>query len=176
MYLKTVVALRHFNSATYDICETVFSHRVPDLSGSIGFSDLGSRKIRPHLYPAVDPGSDWDGTDAYIGAKIQLAPYTPLILFFYLGINEDDDELAWWTGISLGFSSNGRRTSILKQLQRQKDSLADESVSYGTDSWLLDFSVMKPFAEIDTFPNTLEEVVDRWLENCRTTGGIKLGV
>ena len=54
--------------------------------------------------------------------------------------------------------------------------LADESDSYGTDSWLLDFSVMKPLAEIDIFPRTLEEVVDLWVENCRAVGGIKLGV
>jgi hypothetical protein len=149
---------------------------VKNLGGSIGVSDLGSRKIRPHLYPAIDPGSDWDGTEAYIGAKVQLAPYAPLILFFYLGTNEDDDKLAWWTGISLGFSSLARRTSVLKQLQERKESLADESVSYGTDSWLLDFSVVKPLAEVDTFPSTLEEVVDLWVEDCRALGGIKLGI
>ena len=63
----------------------------------------------------------------------------------------------------------------MKQLQNKKNSLADESEgSYGTDSWLLDFSRMKPLAEIDTFPGTLEEVVNEWIENCQSIGGIKL--
>jgi hypothetical protein len=39
-----------------------------------------------------------------------------------------------------------------------------------------DFSVVKPLAEVDTFPSTLEEVVDLWVEGCRALGGIKLGI
>ncbi len=176
LYIKTVVALRHFISTAYDTCETVLAHRAPDLGLSIGVLDLASRKSRLHLYPGVDPGNDWDGAEAYIGAKIQLAQYAPLLLFFYLCINEDDDELAWSTGISLGFSSLARRTSVLKKLQMQKDSWADEDNSFGTDSWLLDFSVTKRLVEIHTFPDTLDEVVDRWLENCRGVGGINLDI
>ena len=77
---------------------------------------------------------------------------------------------------SLGFGSLARRTAILNRLQQEKDSLASESAdSYGTDSWLLDFSVSKSMAEIDQFPLALEEVVDRSIKYCRAVGGINLG-
>jgi hypothetical protein len=108
-------------------------------------------------------------------AKLLLAQYAPLILFFYLSF-DDNGDLAWWTGISLGFSTLARRTTVLNRLRQQKDALASVSAdSYGTDSYLLDFSASKSLAEIDQFPLALEEVVDRWIENCRAVGGIKLG-
>jgi hypothetical protein len=175
LYLKTLVALRHFNAKVYEDCHAVLTRNLTMLGSSIGVGDLASKRIRPHLFPSIDPEAvDWDGTEAFIGAKIQIASYAPLILYFYLGIEEEVP--AWWTGISLGFTSLARRTATLKQLQKKKDSLADESAgSYGTDSWLLDFSRKKPLTDIDSFPGTLEEVVNEWFENCQSVGGIKLG-
>jgi len=108
-----------------------------------------------------------------IGAKVQLAQYAPLILYFYLGADEDGNAL-WWGGISLGFSRQAARKRVLEQLRKRENSLADESDSYGTDSYLLDFSLSRPLAEIEEFPSILEDVVSQWLENCRAVGGIKL--
>lgn len=177
LYIKTLVALRHFNSTVYEMCEAVLTSKATSLGESIGISDLDQKKVmqkvKPHLFPGVEPTvRDWDGTKAYIGAKILTAQWAPLVLYFCLGL-DDHGELTWRTDISLGFSSAKQRIATLNRLLQHKNSLADESPSYGTDSWLLDFSVSKSLAEIDQFPLALEEVVDRWIENCRAVGGIK---
>jgi len=175
LYTKTIAAMRHFNAAAYEICERVLNQHAKDLGDSIGVSDLGAKKVRLHLYPTVDTATEWDETEVYIGAKIQLAPYTLLILYYYLGVR--DDQLNWATGISLGFSTQRKRDAVMKQLLEKKDSTAASSYSYGTDCWLLDFSQgYHPLAEVDTFPTTLDEVVSCWLENCRAVGGINMAI
>lgn len=176
LYIKTLVALRHFNANVYEMCEAVLRSNAKKLGESIGISDLDQKPIKQHLYPEVETAKqDWDGMEAYIGAKILTGPYAPLILYFYLG-DEEDGGLRWATGISLGFSSKARLTAMLNRLQEHKDSLADESFqAYGTDSWLLDFSTTKSLNEIDRFPLALEEIVDQWIQNCRAVGIIDCG-